>query len=284
MALAVRAPVAAVEGGPAAGLPSPRGWRAARNVALAPATLASIYNDLTALKRHLASSTKWRHPFVAWAPLHILQLWAWERFPELRPDRAATSAHATTDAATATDGHGAPPPWAARWHNARTELQPAHIHAVLMSPMEFEWRPYGSSGFALQLDKVGIWIHGRDIARSRELLSFAHCLRPCELVGLRCVEHYLPHRVARQLGFDQDVPGNVPRVSSISSVAWATYKMEPQDVKFTLPRHEPAVTVEYAQWWEPYSSACVGAVANAAKMKQLDGKLGKEWWKWITSP
>nr|ABA96975.1 expressed protein [Oryza sativa Japonica Group] len=241
--------------------PSPRG----QSVALAPAALASIYNDLTALKCHLASSTKWRHPFVAWAPLHVVQLWAWERFPELRPDKAATSAHATAD------GHGAPPPWAARWHNARTELQPAHIHAVLMSPMEFEWRPYGSSGFALQLDKVGIWIHGRDIARSRELLSFAHCLRPCELVGLRCVEHYLPHRVARQLGFDQDVPGNVPRASSNSSVAWATYKMEPQDVKFTLPRHEPGVTVEYAQWWEPYSSACAAAVANAAKMKQLDG-------------
>uniref|UniRef100_A0A0E0MX03 Aminotransferase-like plant mobile domain-containing protein n=1 Tax=Oryza rufipogon TaxID=4529 RepID=A0A0E0MX03_ORYRU len=227
--------------------------------------LASIYNDLTALKRHLASSTKWRHPFVAWAPLHVVQLWAWERFPELRPDKAATSAHATAD------GHGAPPPWAARWHNARTELQPAHIHAVLMSPMEFEWRPYGSSGFALQLDKAGIWIHGRDIVRSRELLSFAHCLRPYELVGLRCVEHYLPHRVTRQLGFDQDVPGNVPRASSNSSVAWATYKMEPQDVKFTLPRHEPGVTVEYAQWWEPYSSACAAAVANAAKMKQLDG-------------
>uniref|UniRef100_A0A0E0ML32 Uncharacterized protein n=1 Tax=Oryza punctata TaxID=4537 RepID=A0A0E0ML32_ORYPU len=29
--------------------------------------------------------------------------------------------------------------------------------------------------------------------------------------------------------------------------------------------------IEYAQWWEQYSLACAGAVANAAKMKQLDG-------------
>uniref|UniRef100_A0A0E0ML31 Aminotransferase-like plant mobile domain-containing protein n=1 Tax=Oryza punctata TaxID=4537 RepID=A0A0E0ML31_ORYPU len=121
---------------------------------------------------------------------------------------AATSAHA------AADGRGAPR--AARWHNARTELQPGHIHA----------RPYGRNGFPLQLDKVGVWIHGRDIARTGELLSFGQCLRSCELVGLCCIEQYLPHRVARQLGFDQDVPGIVPRVSSNSRVGWATYKME----------------------------------------------------------
>ncbi|KAH7834410.1 hypothetical protein Vadar_015680 [Vaccinium darrowii] len=36
--------------------------------------------------------------------------------------------------------------------------------------------------------------------------SFARCLRVSELVGLDCMEQYLPHRVSMQFGMDQDVP------------------------------------------------------------------------------
>uniref|UniRef100_A0A0D9XY91 Aminotransferase-like plant mobile domain-containing protein n=1 Tax=Leersia perrieri TaxID=77586 RepID=A0A0D9XY91_9ORYZ len=231
-------------------------------VALAPAALASIYNDLTALRHYLdavsvsgADDGRPRQPFVSWAPLHIVLLWVWERFPKLRPAAIAGV-------------HGAPR--AARWHNARKMFDAGYIRAMFMSPVGFEWRPYGSSsGFAMPMEKAGCWVHGRDIGRSRELMSFARCLRPCELVGLRCIEQYLPHRVARQLGFDQDMPGFVARANSNSTVAWATYKMDPQGVKFIVPCHElGGVTVEYKQWWECNSLASAVAVANSGEMEQ----------------
>uniref|UniRef100_A0ACD5XY85 Uncharacterized protein n=1 Tax=Avena sativa TaxID=4498 RepID=A0ACD5XY85_AVESA len=171
-------------------------------VALAPAALASIYKCLSALKHDL-NLGKNHQPFVGCAPLHILQLWVWERFPELRPEIESTSRR---------DDPGAPR--AAQWHNVKKPLHPRYIHSVFMSPEEFDWRPYGSSSFALLQGKGGCWVHGQDIAGSKELLSFAQCLRPCELVGMGCIEQYCPHRVARQLGFDQDVPRTVARANS----------------------------------------------------------------------
>uniref|UniRef100_A0A0D9WWG3 Aminotransferase-like plant mobile domain-containing protein n=1 Tax=Leersia perrieri TaxID=77586 RepID=A0A0D9WWG3_9ORYZ len=90
-------------------------------------------------------------------------------------------------------------------------FDPRFIHDVFMSPNEFEWRPYR---IALPPEMARCWVHGRDIARSNELMSFVQCLRPCELVSLGCFEQYLPHRVVRQLGFDQDMPGFVAHANS----------------------------------------------------------------------
>ncbi|KAM0845460.1 hypothetical protein ACQ4PT_056363 [Festuca glaucescens] len=226
-------------------------------VALAPAALASVYKVLSALKRYL-SLGKSNRRFVGCAPLHILQLWVWERFPELRPETKSTSRR---------DDPGAPR--AARWHNVKKALHPSCIHSVFMSPEEFEWRPYAGTSFALLQAKAGCWVHGQEIAESKELLSFAQCLRPCELVGIGCIGQYCPHRVARQLGFDQDVPRTVARVRSSRKAAWATYKMQPEKITFFIPQCDPGVTVAYSQWWEPYLSTSVVAVANAARMKQI---------------
>ena len=220
-------------------------------VALAPAALASIYRDLSALKHYL-NLGKSHQPFVGCAPLHILQLWVWERFPELRPEMESTSCR---------DDPGVPR--AARWRNVKKALDPRYIHSVFMSPEEFEWRPYGSSRFALPQGKIGCWVHGQDIAGSKELLSFALCLRPCELVGMGCIEQYCPHRVARQLGFDQDVPRTVARAKSSRKTAWETYKMQPENFTFFIPQCDPGVTVAYSEWWKPYSSGIAVAVANA---------------------
>ncbi|KAM3278399.1 hypothetical protein ACQJBY_045954 [Aegilops geniculata] len=238
--------------------PLAAGLARGRCSALAPAVLANIYNDLSALSHHLSLGTT-HQPFVASAPLHILQLWVWERFPELRPEIPSTASHG--------DDPGVPR--AAKWHNIRNQLDPGYIHAVLMSPEEFEWRPYGGTSFALPQAKDGCWVHCHDVATSKELQSFAQCLLPCELVGTQCIEHYCPHSVARQLGFDQDVPGTVARANSCRKTAWATYRMRPEDVSFFVPRRDPGMTHEYAQWWKPYSSACAAAVANAARMKHL---------------
>jgi hypothetical protein len=232
-------------------------------VALAPAALASIYADLSALKRHVVSSGE-RQPFAAWAPLHILQLWVWERFPELRPKEAATPAKSIPprDAPRALR----------RWPDARKVFDPRYVHAVLMSPAKFEWAPYGRNGIAPPWGIYG----RRDIASRPELLLFAHCLRACELVGMSSIEQYRPHRVARQLGYDQDVPGAVARANSNQFAAWATYKIGLVKFSFSVPIYAPAVTDEYEQWWEPCSRACAAAVAEAARRKvsiltQIDG-------------
>ncbi|KAF7087986.1 hypothetical protein CFC21_091143 [Triticum aestivum] len=214
-------------------------------VALAPAALASIYKCLSTL--------------AGCAPLQILQLWVWERFPELRPEKKV-SAH---------NNDNGVPARAAKWHNVRELLDPRYIHAVFMSPGRFEWMPYGSSSFGVPPGNGGRRVHGQDIARSEELLAMALCLHPCELVGIDCIEQYCPHRVARQLGFDQDVPGDVCRVNSDPVAAWSTYKIEARSFAFIFPNRDAGVTVEYARWWEPYSSACAAHVANAARTKKL---------------
>ncbi|XP_052148006.1 uncharacterized protein LOC127766881 [Oryza glaberrima] len=229
-----------------------------RGVALAPAALASIYSDLSALKRYINLEKRYQ-AFVVWAPLQIVQLWLWKRFPELRPPE--------TTGTNQPDGHGIPTE--SQWQNALKVLDPVYVHAVFMSPKKFEWRPYGSSSFALRPEMGSHRVHGQDIAESAELLSFILCLRACELVGMRCIEHYRPHRVARQLSFDQDIPGTLPRVNSNWVAAWETYKMEPKKFVFIVPKYKPAVTIDYVQWWKPYLLGCAAAVVKARKMKEL---------------
>ncbi|CAK9161351.1 unnamed protein product [Ilex paraguariensis] len=51
-------------------------------ITIAPAVLASIYRDLTLLKKSLINGGL---RVSLWAPCQLLQLWAWERFPNLSP-------------------------------------------------------------------------------------------------------------------------------------------------------------------------------------------------------
>jgi hypothetical protein len=227
------------------------------SVALAPAALATIYHDLSALKRRITSGKK-NEPFVVSAPMHILQLWVWEHFTQLSPEPAASPAPGDQGM-----------PRAARWHEVRKRLSSKDVRAVLMSPKEFKWRPYGNrSLFGLQPVMGGFPVRVQDIATSEALLSLARCLHACELVGMNCIQQYSPHRVARQLGFDQDIPGTVPCASLGWEKAWETYNIEAKSSAFIFPNHKPGVTVQYAKWWKPYSSACSSAIANAKKMKE----------------
>ncbi|KAJ1294751.1 hypothetical protein BS78_01G170300 [Paspalum vaginatum] len=190
--------------------------------------------------------------------MHILQLWVWEHFPQLCPEPASSPAPGDHDM-----------PRTARWQDVAKKLSSKHAHAVFMSPKEFVWSPYGScSFFALQPKTGASWVRGQDIGTSEALLSFAQCLHACDLVGMNCIEQYNPHRVARQLGFDQDIPGTVPHASSDWKKAWETYNIEAKTSAFTVPNHKPGVTVQYARWWEPYSLACATVVANAARIKE----------------
>jgi hypothetical protein len=221
-----------------------------QSVALAPAVLASIYRDLSALKRHLVRANKkpaTAPPPLVSAPMHIVQLWVWERFPELRPP--------VTTAAGIPDTAGGDVPRAARWHDVVGKaLDPGYVHSVFVEPKKFEWRPYGSRAL---------------------LQSFARCLRPCELVGMDCIKQHNPHRVARQLGFDQDVPGIITHRNSVSwEKAWETYNVDAGCYEFAVPSDKPGVTDEYAQWWKPYSLSCATTATTDNKVRKeiLDGQ------------
>uniref|UniRef100_A0A0D9VVR1 Aminotransferase-like plant mobile domain-containing protein n=1 Tax=Leersia perrieri TaxID=77586 RepID=A0A0D9VVR1_9ORYZ len=216
-----------------------------QRVALAPAALAAIYGDLTALKRFFRSDQE--AFFQVRAPMHVLLLWVWERFPQLRPDMASTPD-------TGTDARRAL--LVARWHDAHKAFDDWYVHGVFMSPDKFDWRPYGSRSIALppRKSKAGSWVRG-------------HCILTCPLHG--ACANYNPHRVATQFGFDQDVPGMVARSNSHWKEAWGTYTFGCQKFAFIVPHYKLGVTIEYARWWEPYSLACSALVSNYANTKEI---------------
>jgi len=211
-------------------------------IALAPAVLASLYRDLRKMKDCLGINRKPdAPPLVVWAPFHILQLWIWERFLALRPE---SSTFVNSD-----------DPRAARWCNVGKKLNYRFVMSVIKSQDEIQWRPYLASFDhwckPSYFRDVGDWVFNNEVA-DEGLESFVRCLRACELVGLDCVEQYLPHRVARQFGLDQDIPSIVPRSSSSREVAWGTLDICAKNLKFYVPsRHfESDVTLQYSIWWD----------------------------------
>ncbi|XP_059654040.1 uncharacterized protein LOC132300814 [Cornus florida] len=205
-------------------------------IALAPPVLASLYRDLSLLKATIVASNKLGTSIceeaaltlAVWAPLQFVQIWAWERFTSLRPTPCSI-------------GHGGPR--LARWDNAKkVNIEDMRL-AIDSAGSNFLWRPYARA-------KKGEWLLAQPVM-DEGLESLALCLRVCELVGLGCIEQYLPHRVAMQFGLDQDLPGLVARSNSSLEIAWSNYKRPIRDEKLYIsPRHyKPGVTTRYFEWW-----------------------------------
>ncbi|TVU40133.1 hypothetical protein EJB05_13583, partial [Eragrostis curvula] len=235
-------------------------------LALGPAVLASLYRDLRDIKAFLVATagaaTNGNADMLSslslYAPLYVLQLWMWEHFPALRPGRDKPLM----------DGQ----PMAARWHDLSRKINPTLIREALSSPDNFLWQPYPYS-----MHTTG-WVRGSNLAENDDLRSLVHCLRPCELVGMDCIEQYLPHRVARQFGLDQDVPGDVPRANQNWAVAWQTYELEGKNVAFFIPQTKPGVTARYARWWRkqlPHSDLHAGPSSVPMERKTSKRKVKK---------
>ncbi|RLN16241.1 hypothetical protein C2845_PM02G08850 [Panicum miliaceum] len=206
-----------------------------QSVALAPAALASIYSDLSALRRHFVWAKRTEAPSVS-APMHILQLWVWERFAELRPSAPAGIPESA-------GGGDVPVPRAARWHDvAGGALDPGYLHAVLAAPKD---------GAVLRKVLAPVRARGHGLGRAAPA-------SPC----------------GEQLGFDQDVPGIVTRLNSDSwEKAWETYDIGAGCYAFAVPSDKPGVTDEYAQWWKQYSLSY--AATAAAERAAAAGKAHK---------
>ncbi|XP_074310513.1 serine/threonine-protein phosphatase 7 long form homolog [Silene latifolia] len=144
-------------------------------LAFGPVILASIYNDLTLLKRKIAGSLSDR-PLMLTSPLHLVQVWAWERFPLLGPVPRIIYYGETR---------------LARWENNERKLYD-DIKVCLDSSREtFSWRPYTMSLANWSLPRFyvdsGTYV---DVDYHEEWKLFSRCLMAGQLVGLNCVQEY----------------------------------------------------------------------------------------------
>ncbi|WCJ32889.1 Aminotransferase-like plant mobile domain family protein [Euphorbia peplus] len=244
-------------------------------IALAPAVLASIYRDLSLLKQKIVSLTtldaKTDEKVVAttYAPFQLVLIWVWERFLKLSPKPNLIKAGETRFA---------------QWNNGKCNVK--HVRSLLdASKMSFSWRPYTKPlenwRFPKFYREEETWVFS-DSDLDDDLLSFVMCLRVSELVGLesKCLQQYLPHRVARQFGFDQDVPDLVVQSSDSSKDAWSHYIRPFGDVKCFIPSclfEKDDVTAHYSDWWNtlefPQHS---NLVANVMKEKKKSAARTKE--------
>ena len=224
-------------------------------IALAPAVLSSIYSDLGLLKEKLVASAKLDTEEVLniSAPFQLVQLWAWERFPALRPSPISISQCE---------------PRPARWSKLK-KVSIENVRLAIDSAGEsFQWRPYAIAAnhnwlFHKFYEEKEQWV-SVDAALDKELESFALCLRVCELLGLHCIQQYLPHRVAMQFGIDQDLPGHVARYNMSPGIAWSHYNRSIGDSKLYIPPRlfEADVTMRYFEWWKQSMSAKKDAIKN----------------------
>ncbi|XVE67082.1 hypothetical protein DITRI_Ditri08aG0131300 [Diplodiscus trichospermus] len=237
-------------------------------LALAPAVLASIYRDLCLLKDAITASTKLGTEEVftltIWSPFHLVQVWAWERFVELRPKPNLIA-----------KGQ----PRLVQWHDVSCKVENVRL-ALESASGSFDWRPY-----AMQIEnwKQPKFYRENEVCISitarldKELESFARCLKASELVGLDCVEQYLPHRVAMQFGLDQDIPGCVNRSNETPEIAWLSYCESLTGVKLYIPSrlYKARVTAKYLKWWQQSVSESNGT-AKGLKKSAKNPKEKKE--------
>ncbi|GJY29543.1 aminotransferase-like mobile domain-containing protein [Tanacetum coccineum] len=189
-------------------------------LALAPPVLASIYRDLWLLKNSLENrSPDDETKVIVWAPFQLVQIWIWERFKNLRPNCSESCG-----------------PRFARW-----EKKKLRVENVDSGFEDFCWQPYAENSD----DKFGRWAVVGDCI-DEELESWVRCVRVSELVGIdgKCIQQYLPHRVAMQFGMNQDVPGGVARVNGSQEIAWRFYTRPVKDVKV------------YLEWWNKSAGEC----------------------------
>ncbi|XP_020222211.1 uncharacterized protein LOC109804776 [Cajanus cajan] len=215
-------------------------------IALGPAVLASIYKDLTLLKKTIVGLTEklvlgddLQLEVTLQSPFYLVQIWVWERFKNLQPQPRLIN----HDEAMLF-----------RWHKVKP-LKVDNVRLTLDSAMEhFRWRPYVQYVGKFKVfypENETLVPFEKDL--DDELISFVTCMRVSVLVGIEStIKQYLPHRVAMQFGMDQDVPDCVPKFCGTKSIAWKNYCRPISDRSLYFPARlfEGDVTTRYAKWWK----------------------------------
>ncbi|KAI9185709.1 hypothetical protein LWI28_009977 [Acer negundo] len=122
-----------------------------------------------------------------------------------------------------------------------------------------------------------MWLLPVDSGLSEEFESFARCLMIAELVGLDCVEKYLPHRVAMQFEIDQDLPVCAARANKTASIAWSNYIKSIGCANLYVPSRlfEANATTPYSQWWRQSVSRLQSARKGAKKSVEISKEKEK---------
>jgi len=232
-------------------------------IALAPAVLASIYNDLSLFKKTIVDLSKHpvgsdTYPLTLQSPFYLVQVWVWERFKNLQPQ---TTLNTHED------------PFLFRWKGHKVkDLKMDSVRLALDSAVDdFLWRPYIRNAYKCGLfyPNDGIWVPFKSDLDDK-MLSFVTCMRVSELVGFDSIEQYLPHRVAMQFGMDQDVPSYVPGFNETKENAWRNYCRPISDENLYFPPRlfEADVTARYAKWWEKSVSGYNNFVKKTVWLKR----------------
>ncbi|KAK1355360.1 hypothetical protein POM88_048616 [Heracleum sosnowskyi] len=208
-------------------------------IALAPVVLASIYTNMRLLRNSISESIELDsevHLRLILCHTDLVHMWVWERFPKLRPTPGVME--------------GAEPR-SSRWNGVKI-VKVRDVRATLDSGKEsFIWRPYVVTSSNCMLSKLYRDSEQWVVVESDDTESFARCVRVSELVGLDCIEQYLPHRVAEQFGLDQDVPPVVKRTNGCRKTAWSSYNRSLRGTKLYIPPRisESDVSSRYVVWW-----------------------------------
>ncbi|KAL8136443.1 hypothetical protein V2J09_002444 [Rumex salicifolius] len=195
-------------------------------IALGPVVLAMLYTRFTAFTK-IQSGENVR-PIDLRAPFHLVQIWAWERFPTLKP---------VPDCIFSSDDL----PRIARWSKAKIPKVKDLKSAMDSCGKAFLWCPYGASAIRAETDPE----------------SFMLCMKACEIVGFDpCIERYQPQYVTRQFGFDQDIPCDkddktMATKTTINRVKSSTSKVDKKSIVKFFDRastFQPTITSLYEKY------------------------------------
>ncbi|XP_033128714.1 serine/threonine-protein phosphatase 7 long form homolog [Brassica rapa] len=215
-------------------------------IGLAPAVLAHLYADLTLLKDHTRDSSNDKIELNAL--FKLVQVWTWERFRELRPKDTNPLLKGQIRLA--------------RWDDVKEGNNDVRQN---LDNSSFEWRPFTNTVKNWEFPKFypekAIWVRvGPELDEA--FISFTRCIKVSELVGMDCVEHYFPNRVAAQFGLLQDVPCLVNMNNLSEEEAWNEYDKPIEDLTLFIPSRfaVPRVTSMFCDWWRKSFPQLQGSV------------------------